>query len=132
MEQDSERDYLGRQYAPGGSDSSANQYQSPTLPDNGITAGVPAETPPGADTREPAPSPSDETDSAAGTVPRQLQVGTVVWGLVLVTLAVLLLLATTVNLSVDPVLVILGVALGAGFALLAGGFLAAMAKNRGR
>ena len=134
MEQDSERDYLGRQYASGGSDASANQYQSPPLPDDGGTAGDPAPTPPGADTRAPAPETDTpaETDTAAGTAPRQLQVGTVVWGLVLVTLAVLLLLATTVNLSVDPVLVILGVALGAGFALLAGGFLAAMAKNRGR
>lgn len=135
MEQDSERDYLGRQYATGSSDASANQYHSPALSDDGGAAGSPPATPPGADTRDsdPAPSePADETVPAAGTAPRHLQVGTVVWGLVLVTLAVLLLLATTANLAVDPVLVILGVALGAGFALLAGGFLAAMAKNRGR
>ncbi|KAD4060302.1 hypothetical protein GD627_04435 [Arthrobacter yangruifuii] len=133
MEQNSERDYLGRQYAGGSSDSgSSGQYESPFLPDDGGAGGVPARTPAGAGTGEQTPSTANAAVVPPETVPRQLQIGTVVWGLVLTTLAVLMLLVSAVNLSLDPVLVILAVTLGAGVALLAGGFLAATAKNRRR
>lgn len=131
MEQNSERDYLGRQYASGSSEPGpVNQYESPSFPDDGGAGADTAGTSTGTGTEERAPAAVDVSIGAAA--PQQLQIGTVVWGLVLTTLAVLMLLTSTVNLSVDPVLVILGVTLGAGFALLAGGFISAAVKNRRR
>ena len=154
---DNEKDYLGRQYAPSSPDM-ADLYPAglyPAGPDEARTdaarsgtAGADCAGPAGADGAGPGgASPSGAGPSGAGTVPvdpasdgahsepapkRQVRVGTVVWGLVLVVLAVLLLLVNTVNLSVDPVLLLLCLALGAGLALLAGGFLAAAARGRKR
>ena len=156
---DNEKDYLGRQYAPSSPDM-ADLYPAglyPAGPDEARTdaarsgtAGPDGAGPGGAGPGGAGPGgagPGGAGPSGAGTVPvdpasdgahsepapkRQVRVGTVVWGLVLVVLAVLLLLVNTVNLSVDPVLLLLCLALGAGLALLAGGFLAAAARGRKR
>ena len=144
MDQDNEKDYLGRQYAPSSRDPEWPGTDGPEAertdatgsgtggagltggtrtgsPDTGPAAGT------GPDPRGPV---ADDTEVRPSGV-RKIRVGTVVWGLVLTVLAVLLLLVNTVNLSVDPVLLVLGLTLGAGLALLAGGFLAA-AAGRGR
>ncbi|MCC9173370.1 hypothetical protein [Arthrobacter sp. zg-Y179] len=128
MEQDNERDYLGRQYGP----------ESYETPDRGLMPPASAADPGPADTEtEPvAPrgtAPVAETEDFPAAVPsRAVQVGTVVWGLVLTVLAVLLLLVNTVNLSVDPVLLVLCLTLGAGLALLLGGFLSGLQRSRSR
>ena len=146
---DNEKDYLGRQYAPSSPDM-ADLYPAGLYPaglDEARTDAARSGTA-GADGAGPGGAgPGGAGPSGAGTVPvdpasdgahsepapkRQVRVGTVVWGLVLVVLAVLLLLVNTVNLSVDPVLLVLCLALGAGLALLAGGFLAAAARGRKR
>ena len=159
---DNEKDYLGRQYAPSSPDMAdlypaglypAGLDEARTDAARSGTAGADGAGPAGADGAGPGgagsggASPGGASPSGAGAVPadpasdgahsepvprRQIRVGTVVWGLVLVVLAVLLLLVNTVNLSVDPVLLLLCLALGAGLALLAGGFLAAAARGRKR
>lgn len=145
---DNERDYLGRQYAPSSPDM-ANLYPEglyPRRPDAADTAAGPDGAGPngagpngaaqdGAGPDGAGPDGADPAPAGAHAEPglhRQLRVGTVVWGLVLTVLAVLLLLANTVNLSVDPVLLVLCLTLGAGLALLAGGFLAAAGRARKR
>ncbi|MCC9144860.1 MULTISPECIES: hypothetical protein [unclassified Arthrobacter] len=142
MEQDSERDFLGRQYGPASSESSG-QYVPPETTVAGSGSGNGASGPQDPNIAGPnvtGPHGRDPVDSGAmpavGTAEtpdapvRQLQVGTVVWGLVLTTLAVLLLLVNTVNLSVDPVLLVLGVTLGAGLALLVGGLVSGAQRGR--
>ena len=141
---DNEKDYLGRQYAPSSPDM-ADLYPAglyPAGPDEARTdaarsgtAGPDGAGPGGAGPGGAGAVPADPASDGAHSEPapkRQVRVGTVVWGLVLVVLAVLLLLVNTVNLSVDPVLLVLCLALGAGLALLAGGFLAAAARGRKR
>ncbi|MCQ1955327.1 hypothetical protein NNX39_02240 [Arthrobacter sp. zg-Y826] len=126
MEQDNERDYLGRQYGP-------ESYEAPDRgvpPASAVDPG-PANTGPAAPGGAAAPA-ADTHDSPDAVPPRALQVGTVVWGLVLTVLAVLLLLVNTVNLSVDPVLLVLCLTLGAGLALLLGGFLSGLQRSRSR
>ena len=131
MEQDNERDYLGRQYAP-------SEPYGAFGPQARETAGKPADADGRAGSGDRADAAAGkggagtDTDPApAGTV-RTVQIGTVVWGLVLTVLAVLLILVNTVNLRVDPVLLVLCLTLGAGLALLAGGFLAALCRRRVR
>ncbi|MCC3290234.1 MULTISPECIES: hypothetical protein [unclassified Arthrobacter] len=124
MEQDNERDYLGRQYGPG----SYEAPDRPSAPDPGPRS---PETDP-AESRGSAAPAVETDDNPAAVPPRALQVGTVVWGLVLTVLAVLLLLVNTVNLSVDPVLLVLCLTLGAGLALLLGGFLSGLQRSRSR
>ncbi len=155
---DNERDYLGRQYAPSSPDM-ADLYPEglyPRRPDAAPPAAGPDGAGPngagpdgagpngaGPDGAGPigggpdgaGPVPADPAPEGPHTEPgihRHPRVGTVVWGLVLAVLAVLLLLANTVNLSVDPVLLVLCLTLGAGLALLAGGFLAAAGRGRKR
>ncbi|MCQ1949229.1 hypothetical protein NNX28_04710 [Arthrobacter sp. zg-Y859] len=127
MEQDNERDYLGRQYGP-------ESYEAPDreMPPAAADPG-PANTEAGPVAPRGAAAPAADThDSPDAVPPRALQVGTVVWGLVLTVLAVLLLLVNTVNLSVDPVLLVLCLTLGAGLALLLGGFLSGLQRSRSR
>ena len=140
---DNERDYLGRQYAPSSPDM-ADLYPEGLYPrraDAADTAAGPDGVGPngagpddeGPDGAGPAPAdPAPAGDHAEPGLRRQLRVGTVVWGLALTVLAVLLLLANTVNLAVDPVLLVLCLTLGSGLALLAGGFLAAAGRARKR
>ncbi len=123
MEQDNEKDFLGRQYGPGSSGGGSGQYVPAANTD------LPEEQPAGPQQPGPDGVAAHETPENPGST---VHIGTTVWGLVLTVLAVLLLLANTVNLSVDPVLLVLGLTLGAGFALLAGGFLAAARKGRAR
>lgn len=138
MDQDNEKDYLGRQYAPSSPDM-ADLYPAglyPAGPNEARTNAArsdagPHVTGPGEDLPVPADPASDRASGGSGHV-RQVRVATVVWGLVLTVLAVLLLLANTVNLSVDPVLLVLCLTLGAGLALLAGGFMAAAGRRRKR
>ncbi|MDK1326935.1 hypothetical protein [Arthrobacter sp. zg-Y1143] len=135
MEQDNERDYLGRPYTAGSYETEPpGQYgPTPLMPESG--GALPCSPSPAG----PAPTDAENdgdgsgTDTASGLAPgRGMRVGTVVWGLVLTVLAVLLLLVDTVNLRVDPVLLLLCLTLGAGLALLAGGFLAAFQRSRSR
>ncbi|MCC9203835.1 hypothetical protein [Arthrobacter sp. zg-Y769] len=126
MEQDNERDYLGRQYGPGSIGSTGEEV--PAAP-------AAEKNPDSAETRPqgrgtPAAPAADTADSPAAVPRRDLRVGTVVWGLVLTALAVLLLLTNTAGLSVDPVLLVLCITLGAGLALLAGGFLSGRSRSR--
>ncbi|UWX96536.1 hypothetical protein N2K95_12845 [Arthrobacter zhaoxinii] len=126
MEQDNERDYLGRQYGP-------ESYEAPdrlSAPAADPGPGSPATDP--VDPRGSAAPAVETDDSPVPVPPRALQVGTVVWGLVLTVLAVLVLLINTVNLSVDPMVLALCLALGAGLALLVGGFLSGLQRNRSR
>ncbi|MCQ1952551.1 hypothetical protein [Arthrobacter sp. zg-Y238] len=128
MEQDNERDYLGRQYGP-------ESYEAPDrgVPPASAADPGPANTETGPVTPRGAAAPEADThDSPDAVPPSALQVGTVVWGLVLTVLAVLLLLVNTVNLSVDPVLLVLCLTLGAGLALLLGGFLSGLQRSRSR
>ncbi|MCQ1945638.1 MULTISPECIES: hypothetical protein [unclassified Arthrobacter] len=128
MEQDNERDYLGRQYGP-------ESYEAPNREMPSAPAADPGPGSPETDQVEPRGSAAaavETDDNPAAVPPRALQVGTVVWGLVLTVLAVLLLLVNTVNLSVDPVLLVLCLTLGAGLALLVGGFLSGLQRTRSR
>jgi hypothetical protein len=55
--------------------------------------------------------------------PRRIRLVTVVWGMVLLIVAGLLLVSQFVALSIDPVVVALGLLVGVGLALVAGGLL---------
>jgi len=54
---------------------------------------------------------------------RRARVVTIVWGAVLLAVAVLLLVGQFVALAIDPVIVALGLLVGVGLALVAGGIL---------
>ena len=127
MEQDNERDYLGRQYGPGSFETAGPDLPPSAGPRPDSTAADRTAADPAAH----GSSSAAVEDDAAGPA-RSVQVGTVVWGLVLTVLAVLLLLVNTVNLSVDPVLLVLCLTLGAGMALLLGGFLSGLQRSRSR
>lgn len=55
--------------------------------------------------------------------PRRVRLVTVVWGMVILTVAGLLLAGQFIALSIDPVVVALGLLVGVGLALVAGGLL---------
>lgn len=55
--------------------------------------------------------------------PRRARLVTIVWGLVILIVAGLLLVSQFVALSIDPVVVALGLLVGVGLALVAGGLL---------
>lgn len=62
--------------------------------------------------------------STAMTTPRRrARVVTIVWGTVLLAVAVLILLGQFFALSIDPVVVALGLLVGVGLSLIAGGIL---------
>ncbi|MHA7281367.1 hypothetical protein [Arthrobacter sp. TMS2-4] len=54
---------------------------------------------------------------------RRARLVTVVWGSVILVIATLLLVSQVVELSIDPVIVALGLLVGVGLALVAGGVL---------
>ncbi|MEC5199091.1 hypothetical protein RCH21_001315 [Arthrobacter sp. PL16] len=55
--------------------------------------------------------------------PRRARVVTIVWGAVILSIAALLLVSQFVTLSIDPVVVALGLLIGVGLSLVAGGLL---------
>jgi len=76
------------------------------------------------------------TPSDAGYVPetepehRPLRVGTIVWGLVLAVVGALILAVQLTGVRLDTGLVLLGLLIGAGAALVIGGLLAVLGRNR--
>lgn len=146
MEQDNERDYLGRPYTAGSRETEPPGQYGPAslappsedaLPGTAYPAQAAGTAPAERENSGGSPGSSTAPDTAPPAEPhrqpgRRIQVGTVVWGLVLTVLSVLLLLVNTVNLRVDPVLLLLCLTLGAGLALLAGGFISAVHRNRSR
>lgn len=78
-----------------------------------------------------APSPSDDV-----YVPeperRPLRVGTIVWGLVLAALGGLFLTVQLTGIRLDAGMVLLGVLIGAGAALVIGGLISVLGRGRSR
>ncbi|WAP52536.1 hypothetical protein OL239_04625 [Arthrobacter sp. ATA002] len=72
-----------------------------------------------------SPSSTDRPADAAGGR-RPARTGTIVWGLLLVAAGVLLLAWLLTDIAFDPLVVLLGLTLGAGAALLVGGAVAAL------
>lgn len=69
----------------------------------------------------------------AASAPRPtVRVGTVVWGLVVIILAVLIIIASVSAVQLDPVQVLIGLLLGSGAALVVGGVLSALRKQPAR
>lgn len=60
---------------------------------------------------------------------RGMRVGTIVWGLVLISLAALLLAVRLTDIRLDAGLVALGLIIGAGTALVVGGLLSALGRR---
>lgn len=61
---------------------------------------------------------------------RPLRVGTVVWGLVLAAVGGLVLVVQLTDIRLDAGMVLLGLLIGAGAALVIGGLLAVLGRNR--
>ncbi|MER2134123.1 MAG: hypothetical protein ABS910_05520 [Arthrobacter sp.] len=61
---------------------------------------------------------------------RPLRVGTIVWGLVLAVIGALILTVQLTGVRLDTGMVVLGLLIGAGAALVIGGLLAVLGKNR--
>ncbi|WP_228529096.1 hypothetical protein [Arthrobacter gandavensis] len=61
---------------------------------------------------------------------RPLRVGTIVWGLVLAAAGALVLTVQLTGIRLDTGMVLLGLLIGAGAALVIGGLLAVLGKNR--
>ncbi len=72
-------------------------------------------------TPEPSPSPA--------TSRRQVRTGTIVWGLLIISAAVLLLAWLLTDITLDPLAVLLGLLLGGGAALLIGGAVSAFGSR---
>ena len=64
------------------------------------------------------------TDTAHDDAPERVPMGTLVFGLVLVVLGLLLLAGLLYGFSLDPALVAIGFAVGAGLILVVGGLVA--------
>ena len=75
------------------------------------------------------PSPSDGM-YVAEPEHRPLRVGTIVWGLVLAALAGLILAVQLTGIQLDAGMVLLGVLIGAGAALVAGGLISVLGRSR--
>jgi len=60
---------------------------------------------------------------------RRSRLGTIIWGSVILVIASLLLISQFVELSIDPVIVALGLLVGVGLALVAGGILSLRSKS---
>ncbi|WP_229780214.1 hypothetical protein [Arthrobacter sp. BL-252-APC-1A] len=61
---------------------------------------------------------------------RPLRVGTIVWGLVLAAVGALILTVQLTGIRLDAGMVLLGLLIGAGTALVIGGLLAVMGRKR--
>lgn len=60
---------------------------------------------------------------------RHVRTGTIVWGLLLIAAGVLILAWLLTDITLDPVVVLLGLTLGAGAALLIGGAVSALGSR---
>lgn len=77
------------------------------------------------------PSPSDGVYvPEAESEHRPLRVGTIVWGLVLAALGGLILAVQLTGLQLDAGMVLLGVLIGAGAALVVGGLISVLGRSR--
>lgn len=86
---------------------------------------------------EPAPAAADgsgpDPASADAAGRRPVRTSTIVWGLLLIAAGLLILVWLLTDIAFDPVVVLLGLTLGAGAALLIGGAVSALGgRNRGR
>ena len=82
----------------------------------------------------PSPSPEFPASKAAPAEPRRARTSTIVWGLLLVAAGVLILAWQLTDITFDPLVVVLGLTLGTGAALLIGGAVSALGgrdRNRG-
>ena len=76
-------------------------------------------------------SPTSDARPAADEERRPARTSTIVWGLLLTTAGVLILVWLLTDIAFDPLVVLLGLTLGAGAALLAGGAVSALGgRNR--
>ncbi|GAB3517783.1 hypothetical protein [Arthrobacter monumenti] len=75
-----------------------------------------------------ASSSQADVDNNAESEQRRARVGTVVWGLIIIALAGILILAEVATISLDFGQVMIGLLIGAGLALVIGGLISA--KNR--
>lgn len=91
-----------------------NSYDAPTgsTNDNG-----PAAAPP----RSDAPEPPDDSPA---------RVGTIVWGLIVVALAALIIVAQLGIVALNGTYVVIGLMIGAGAALVIGGLLSARGRDK--
>jgi hypothetical protein len=83
---------------------------------------------PDAYTKETPTASSTGTEAAAPTTTR---VGTVVWGLVVLALAVLIIIAQLGVVTLNGTYVLIGLMIGAGAALVVGGLLSARKRDNG-
>lgn len=70
-------------------------------------------------------NPTEPIRGTEAETKRRPRVGTIVWGLIVIALAVVLLLAEVATLSLNMGQVIIGLLIGAGVALVVGGVIAA-------
>lgn len=79
----------------------------------------------------PSPSPEFPDSKAVPAGRRPARTSTIVWGLLLMAAGVLLLAWLLTDITFDPLVVLLGLTLGAGAALLIGGAVSAVgSRNR--
>ncbi|HJW00279.1 MAG TPA: hypothetical protein VJ617_14405 [Arthrobacter sp.] len=79
---------------------------------------------------DPAPgSHTTATPTADATGPAPTRVGTVVWGLVVLALAVLIIIAQLGVVTLNGTYVLIGLMIGAGAALVVGGLLSARKRD---
>ena len=79
---------------------------------------------------DPAPdSYTNETPTADAAGPASTRVGTVVWGLVVLALAVLIIIAQLGVVTLNGTYVLIGLMIGAGAALVVGGLLSARKRD---
>lgn len=71
-----------------------------------------------------------ETNAIKAPEVRPVRIGTLVWGLVLIALAALIVVARYTAVELDPRLVAIGTLLVAGLLLLLGGAFSALSKRR--
>lgn len=86
---------------------------------------------------DPAPdaytsqTPTAESTRTEPTGPATTRVGTVVWGLVVLALAVLIIIAQLGVVTLNGTYVLIGLMIGAGAALVVGGLLSARKRDNG-
>ncbi|GAA2847665.1 hypothetical protein [Paenarthrobacter ilicis] len=73
----------------------------------------------------PPLEPAFKAESPSDVEPRRARIGTVVWGAVVIVLAVLVIISTLGWVSLNGTYVLIGLMIGAGAALVVGGLLAA-------
>lgn len=76
------------------------------------------------------PDPSSGSSALHSPVRRPVRTGTIVWGLLIIAVAVLLLAWLLTDITLDPLAVLLGLMLGGGGALLLGGAISVLGGRR--